>query len=82
MLRCPDERRTWFQGIRPVVVYTDAAGCGHLGTVIFDGDERVGFSTHSPGWMHECGIYDLEMCDSFYGMCLADVLFPERSIIL
>ena len=40
------------------------------------------FSSHSPGRMRECGIYDLEMCDSFYGARLADELFPDREVIL
>ena len=82
LLRNPVERSTWFHGDLPVAICTDAAGCGHLGVVIFDGEGRIESPLHAPGWMRGGDIYDLEMCASAFGFRLTDELFPERSIIL
>ena len=63
VLRNIAPRQTMMPGPKPVLVYCDAAGCGHLGVVIFvDGVSHV-FSSHAPEWMMvaECGIYDFEM---------------------
>ena len=78
------ERRTWFLGVRPIVAYVDAAGCGHLGVTIYaDGAEFV-FSSHFPEWMagENCDIYDLEITSTLYGLCVGAELFPGRSVIL
>ena len=44
---------------RPAAAYVDAAGCGHLGVVLFVDDQRLVFSTHIPEWMarEKCGIF-------------------------
>ena len=78
------ERRTWFHGPSPSVVYVDAAGCGHLGAVIFLDQAVMTFSTHIPEWMHkaECGIYDMEVMASLFGLCLCSEICPERSVLL
>ena len=84
VLRTVSERRTMVQGPLPVVIYVGAAGCGHLGAVVFmDGQERV-FSTHSPEWMAEDNddIYDYEMAESLVGVSLASELCPGRTVIL
>ena len=78
------ERRTWFLGVRPIVAYVDAAGCGHLGVTIYaDGAEFV-FSSHFPEWMagENCDIYDLEITATLYGLFVGAELFPDRSVIL
>ena len=66
VLRKVSAMRTMTPGPRPVLVYTDAAGCGHLGVVLYVDGEALFFSSHSPGWMvdAQCDIYDLEMASS------------------
>ena len=81
VLKNPTGRRTWFHGQKPIVVYTDAAGCGHMGAVIFDGEETLVFPTHVPEWMNGRDIYDIEMRASFYGLRLAAGFYPERPLI-
>ena len=77
-------RRTWFRGPRPAVVYVDAAGCGHLGAVVYVDDERYIYPTHAPGRMAtaQCDIYDYEMCTSLFGLCIAVEFLPGRAVIL
>ena len=41
-------RRTWLRWPRPVVIYMDATGCGHLGLVVDVDDHRHVFSPHIP----------------------------------
>ena len=78
------ERRTWFHGPRPVVVYVDAAGCGNLVVVIFVGGSRSRFPAHIPEWAITAvsGIYDMEAMAPLYGLCIAAELFPDHSVIL
>ena len=66
VLRNASERRTWFHGPKPIVAYVDAAGCGHIGAVIYADGERRAFPSHIPEWMEaeKCDIYDMEMCAS------------------
>ena len=83
-LRSCAERRTWFHGARPVVVYVDAAGCGHLGATVFVDGEQYTFSTHVPEWPAESpgDIYDFEMCASLFGLCIVAGFLPNRTVIL
>ena len=84
VLRGMAERRTWFHGPRPVVVYVDAAGCGHLGVIIFVGGSSSTFSTRIPERMIDAGagIYDMEAMASLYGLCVVAELYPDRAVIL
>ena len=84
VLRSMSERRTWFHGPSPAVVYVDAAGCGHLGAVIFLDDTTMTFSTHIPEWMHTAqrGLYDMEVMASLIGLSLCAEICPERSVLL
>ena len=84
VLRNAAGRRTWFRGPKPVVVYVDAAGCGHIGDVVYVDDERHVFSSHIPEWMEagQCDIYDMEMCASMLGLCLVAESWPGRPAIL
>ena len=69
---------------RPIVAYSDAAGCGHIGVVIYvDGIQRT-FSSHLPEWFtrEETGILEFEMCGAFYALCIAATFDPKRTIIL
>ena len=65
-------------GPRPVVVYVDAAGCGHIGAHMFAGGQEFVFSSHGPGWLSdvETGIYDREIAARFFGLSLGAELFP------
>ena len=84
VLRNASERRTWFLGVRPIVAYVDAAGCGHLGVTISADDPEFAFSSHCPEWMtaENCDIYDLEITAPLYGLCVGAELFPDRSVIV
>ena len=84
MLRNASERRTWFRGARPIVVYDDAAGFGHLGVAIYaDGTEFV-YSPHCPEWMADahCDIYDLEIAAALFGLCVVAEFCPDRSVTM
>ena len=66
VLRKASPRCTMTPGVRPVVIYTDAAEFGLLGVAIYvDGFSHV-FGTQAPAWMGEaaCDIYDLELAAS------------------
>ena len=82
--RTVSERRTMAQWPRPVAIYADAAGCGHLGAKVFMDDEELKFSTHCTGRLHgdDADIYDFEMTASLFGMALAAELRPGRPVIL
>ena len=84
MLRNAAGRRAWFHGPRPIVVYVDAAGCGHLGIVIYVGGVQRVCSTHIPERMTnaKCDIYEMEMCASLYGLCWAAEEFADRAALL
>ena len=78
VLRTAPERRTLVQGPRPVVIYVDAAACGHLWTIVFIDGGELTFSTHTPEWISPADIYDFEMAASLFGASLASVVFPGR----
>ena len=63
VLRSVSPRCTMTPGPRPVLIYTDASGCGHLGVIAYVGGETHVFSSHAPEWVmkSKCDIYDLEM---------------------
>ena len=84
VLRNMTERRTRAHGPKPAVVYVGAAGCGHLGVVIFVDDNVAAFSTHIPEWVAKAGagIYDMEVMAPLAGLCVAAELHPHRAVIL
>ena len=83
-LRSCADRQTLVHGPRPVVIYVDAAGRGHLGAVVYLDDEVLTFSTHCPGWMidESAGIFELESTASLFGLALEAELCHGRSVIL
>ena len=64
-------RRLLFQAQKPVVLYTDAAGSGHVGAVaIYEGVSYTA-STHLPDWLTEhYGIFEFETAWSWFGLLL------------
>ena len=84
VLRTVSERRTMAQVPRPVAIYVDAAGCGHLGAVVFIDGEEIVFSSHTPERMAQNNddVYDYEMAASLFGVSLAAELRPGRTVIL
>ena len=82
VLRSATERRTWFHGTRPIVVYVDAACCGHLGVVVYADGEQSVYSSHCPGWLAGADIYALEMRANLFGLAVAIEEFPGRAVLL
>ena len=83
-LRNAAPRRLRAYGPRPFLIYSDAAGPGHLGVTLFaDGVKHV-FPTHLPEWMAgpDGMIEDFEMAGILYGMCIAAELDTERAVII
>ena len=83
-LRMSTDRRTWFHGPKPVAVYVDAAGCGHLGVTIYADGQVLTFPTRIPWRMIEaaCDIFDMEMCACLYGVRIVADLIPNRAVLL
>ena len=82
-LRTVSERKTMVCD-RTVVIYVDAAGCGHIGAKVFMGGHEYAFSPHTPARMESgnADVYDFEMTASLFGVSLAAVLCPGRPVIL
>ena len=87
MLRTASGRRAKIQGPRPVVIYVVAAGCGHLGGIVFTECREYPLSpptTTTAAWRESGGadIYDFDMAVSMFGMSLAADILPGRPEIL
>ena len=66
VLSAVSARKTMTPGPRPVLVYGDAAGCGHLGSVVLVDGVALVSRTHVPEWMvlAKSGIFELELAAS------------------
>ena len=83
-IRSCSEKKTLARGPRPVVVYVDAAGCGHLGAAVYLDGEVFTFSSHCPEWMvaEAACIFELENTSALFGLAVFAVLAPGRCAIL
>ena len=78
-----DPRRTLLAPPKPILVYCDASGSGHIGCVaIYNGERRMGH-THLPGWLAEStGIYEFEMRSALYAFHAVSLIWPFMPILL
>ena len=77
-------RRVWFFQPKPVGVYTDASGGGHVGvTIHYDGSAYC-TATHLPHWIRtaKAKTADYELRGSVLGACVARALFPDMPVLL
>ena len=77
-------RSTPCVGRRPVVVYTDASGKGHIGCVIVDPEDnsRSTFHTHLPTWaLERMKILEFELFALILGLVIASETFPGRPLL-
>ena len=66
---------------RPVVIYSDASGKGHVAVVIFIDGKRRSLDTHLPQWMvGERGIYEFELSAILVGVTIASEMAQGRAI--
>ena len=69
---------------RPVVVYTDACGAGHLGAILaLDGHVST-HHCHAPPWFMRAltGIFELELLACILGLVVACNKAPGRAVLL
>lgn len=72
-----------YRVVKPVLIYTEACGAGHVSAILFiDGVRRVRRS-HLPEWFeNEAGIFEYELSAVLLGMCVALCLAPGRPCFL
>ena len=65
-------RRVSFLPTPHLVVYSDAAGSGHIGAVVISQGVSYTFSTHLPDWCAAShGIYEFEPAGTLFGLLCA-----------
>ena len=74
-------RRVFTTWVRPVVIYTDASGPGHLGCVVVCAGVRYTAQTHLPAWVMraKAGIFEYELCA--LGLVLACTVSANRPVL-
>ena len=75
-------RRATCDVARPVLVYTDACGEGHLGVSLFIDGRAVVAHCHVPQWMRTLGIAELELAGAIFGLTMAAEFAPGRNVLL
>ena len=82
-LQNAEPRRTLLKPTKPVLVYCDASGSGHIGfVVIYEGIRKFGH-THLPIWIAEtAGIYEYELISAIYALRAASLLWQGLPILL
>ena len=77
-------RRVVTTPTKPVVVYSDACGAGHLGAMVYVVTKCHTVSTHAPEWFtrSSAGIFELEALAELLGVMLACEVAPGAPIVL
>ena len=77
-------RRVQFRPQKPILVYTDAAGSGHIGAVLVDGPMRTTVHTHLPHWLlrGDISIFEKEGAGILLGVLLAQLVDRSRPITI
>ena len=76
-------RKTLLRPPRPVLVYCDAAGSGHIAFVLIFGSTRKTGRAHLPEWFCLAGgIYEYELASAIFALHAASLVFPGQPIIL
>ena len=76
-------RKVYLGPKKPMLIYVDASGPGHLGIVVFcDGSAKACHTHLPPRFPQENGIYEFEICDMIYGLLISSPLKPGRPILL
>ena len=76
-------RRTLLTPPKPPVVYSDAAGTGHIGFYLRKGGEIRAGHTHLHEWFVKItGMYEYEMAGAIYALHAASLCWPGRPILL
>ena len=78
----PIPRRIYYRHTKPVVLYTNAFGAGHLSDVVYDGGRHV-CTPHLPQWFVETlGIFEMEHAGAIFGLLAVSILDPKRPVLL
>ena len=68
---------------KPILVYADASGEGHIGVVIFFDGTRKMMHTHLPEWFQEeFGIYEFELAGMILALMIASLLKPGHPVLM
>ena len=81
-LNCMVPRRLECNPGRPVLVYTDACGGGHLGACVYDGGQVWFSHTHEPQWMRSMSINIKEMAAALLGICVVAEVSRKKQVLL
>ena len=74
-------RRISLRREQPLILYTDAAGPGHVAAILIIAGKKWIFETHLPSWMlKDMGIFEFELVAVILGVTAAQLLFPGRPI--
>ena len=83
-LECAPPRSIPYVIVKPVLVYTDACGAGHISAVLFVDGVRHVARTHLPEWLALSGasVFEFELAAVLFGLCFMLCVCPDRPILL